>query len=168
MSSFIPKPPYAVFLTAYMYTCVFNCRLPDTGEGCEDMHLGMRAWKYRKLIVWYTLPQYLDPKLPSPTKYWCPDLKLTEPDQREVSQGCALSSQHIDTAQILLHKLPSTKGLQLSVKSENCSFHSVSVPSIHTGGFHWVTTTSVGCQAKLFDSRYTSISSSLQVQFAQI
>ena len=168
MSSFIPKPPYAVFLTAYMYTCVFNCRSPDTGEGCEDMHLGMRAWKYRKLAVWYTLPQYLDPKLPSPTKYWCPDLKLTEADQREVSQGCALSSQHIDAAQILLHQLPSTKGLQLSVKSENCSFHSVSVPSIHTGGFHWVTTTSVGCQAKLFDSRYTSISSSLQVQFAQI
>ena len=74
---------------------------------------------------------------------------------------------------MLKESFPSLRGLQPTILSRNNSFHPVqsaagSIQIHYNGKFHWFTSTCVDISINLYESVYSGISASLQVQLAQV
>ena len=92
----------------------------------------------------------------------------------QVLDGDMLTDEHISFAQnVLQEQFPTLDGLQLPLLSQTNAFSPVIAESVqihHTGSCHWVTSTSIGCEVHVYDSKFKGgkLSASLQIQLASV
>ena len=81
-----------------------------------------------------------------------------------------LNDRHINAAQQLLkEQFPNIDGLQDSLLSQLSFNPSVNegIQIHHIGQYHWVTSTSMGGSLSVYNSLYSSLTKSIEVQLAQ-
>ena len=102
-----------------------------------------------------------------------PHFKLDEGDG-DIINNAVLTDKHIQMAQELLHRqFPHTGGLlspSIRTAKQFPVMRGEFVQVLHTGGFHWVCVSNIGCQRlhdiKLFDSLYRGIAPFTKEQIA--
>lgn len=109
----------------------------------------------------------------SETKSWLPDYGLTMSHKDMILDGCLLADDVIDTSQKLLKRqFAGIGGLQSTLLSQTNMMQATHADSVQIHHCprkqHWLTSASSGKKVLLFDSSPGNLSSSVQVQLAQI
>ena len=92
----------------------------------------------------------------------------------QVLDGDMLTDEHISFAQnVLQEQFPTLDCLQSPLLSQTNAFSPVIAESVqihHTGSCHWVTSTSIGREVHVYDSKFKKgkLSASLQIQLATV
>ena len=92
----------------------------------------------------------------------------------QVLDGDMLTDEHVSFAQnVLQEQFPTLDGLQSPLLSQTNAFSPVIAASVqihHTGSCHWVTSTSIGREVRIYDSKFKwgKLSASLQIQLATV
>ena len=99
----------------------------------------------------------------NPSLHWIKELQLYNSHLYDLHFGRVLSDAHMNAAQTLLRKqFPEIAGLQAICLARYLQFEAVSsqtegIQIHHTGGFHWVTTSTMAYKGKvkLYDSKHS-------------